>query len=134
MSEIPETYFITGESRGLTRERHPDVLGQYDLVATSYRSIPSLIYKKNTTQTWETVYWMFNVTDDGDWIVGSEHREVLLRATVPDHGFHAPPDKWRLSIRTADNTYRLVEDTSVRVRAEIGKVIFKFLFQKLNFF
>ena len=134
MSEIPETYFITGESKGLTRERRPDVLGQYDLVATSYRSIPSLIYKKNTTQTWETVYWMFNVTDDGDWIVGSKNREVLLRATVPDHGFHAPPDKWRLSIRTADNTYRLVEDTSVRVRAEIGKVIFKFLFQKLNFF
>ena len=119
MSDIPETYHITGDIGGLTRERRAGILGQYDLVATSYRNIGVLVYKKKTTKD-ETVYWMFNVTDNGDWVVGYKHQEVILRATVPGHGFHAPSDNWKHNIETADRSYRLVNDTSLTVRADIG--------------
>jgi len=119
MSDIPETYHTTGDIGGLTRERHSNILGQYDLVATSYRNITVLIYKKNTTEH-DQVFWMFNVTDRGDWVVGSDGgQEIFLRTSVPGHGLHAPTDNWKLSIKTADRSYRLVDDTSLTVRAEI---------------
>ena len=121
MSDIPETYHITGDIGGLTRGRYSIILGQYDLVATSYRNITALIYKKNTTK-FDKVFWMFNVTDSGDWVVGSDGgQEIFLRASVPGHGFHAPSNNWKLNIRTADYySYRLVDDTSLTVRADIG--------------
>ena len=120
MSDIPETYHITGDSGGLAG-RESNVFGQYDLVTTSYHNINVLLYKKNATEH-ETVYWMFNVTDSGEWVVGSDGRqEIFLWASVPGHGFHAPSDKWRLNIRSAGNSFRLVEDTSLTVRADIGK-------------
>ena len=126
MSDIPETYHTTGDIGGLTRERHSNILGQYDLVATSYRNITVLIYKKNTTEH-EQVFWMFNVTDSGDWVVGSDGgQDIFLRTSVPGHGLHAPSDNWKLNIMTADHSYRLVDDTSLTVRAEIGKRVFDF--------
>ena len=121
MSDIPETYHVTADIGGLTRERQPNILGQYDLVATSYKNITVFVYKKNTTTAYETVYWMFNVTDSGDWIVGYSDQKVILRATVPGHGFHAPSDNWKLNIQTADFSYHLVNDTSLTVRADIGE-------------
>ena len=123
MSDIPETYHITGDIGGLTRGRYSDILGQYDLVATSYRSITVLIYKKNSTKLGRG-FWLFNVTDSGDWVVGSygwDRQEVFLQASVPGHGLHAPSDNWKLNIKTADYSYRLVDDTSLTVRADIGK-------------
>ena len=125
VSDIPETYHITGDIGGITRDRHSSILGQYDLVATSYRNINVLVYKKNATSypVWYTsypVYWMFNVTDGGDWVVGGKAQEIVLRATVPGHGFHAPSDHWKLNIETADFSYRLVNDTSLTVRADKG--------------
>ena len=125
MSDIPETYHITGDSGGLAG-RESNVFGQYDLVTTSYHNINVLLYKKNATE-YETDYWMFNVTDSGYWVVGSNasngrHRqEIFLWASVPGHGFHAPSDNWKLKIRSADFSYRLVDDTSLTVRADIGK-------------
>ena len=121
VSDIPETYHITGDTGGLTRQRRPNILGQYDLVATSYRNISVLVYMKNTTTKYERVYWMFNVTDSGDWVVGYSHQEVILRATVPGHGFHAPSGNWKHNIETADQSWHLVNDTSLTVRADIGE-------------
>ena len=123
MSDIPETYHITADNGGLTKVRHSSILGQYDLIATSYRNLNVLVYKKNTTSypVWaRRDYWMFNVSDSGDWVVGYKSQEIILRATVPGHGFHAPSDRWKLNIETADGSYRMVNDTSLTVRADIG--------------
>ena len=133
VSDIPETYHITGDIGGLTSDRHSSILGQYDLVATSYKNITVFVYKKNTTEH-ETVYWMFNVSDSGDWVVGHEPQEVILRATVPGHGFHAPNDQWKLNIETADYSYRLVNDTSLTVRADIGEDFLRFMIVNFNWY
>ena len=40
---------------------------------------------------------------------------------IPGHGFHAPSDNWKLNIETGGRSYRLVNDTSLTVRADIGE-------------
>ena len=116
MADIPETYHITGDSGGLA-SREYNVFGQYDLFTTSYKNINVMLYKKNTTE-YETVFWMFNITDTGHWIVGYEQQEFVMMGK--GHGLHAPSHGWKLPLRTRDNEYRHYGDSSLSVRADIG--------------
>ena len=114
VADIPETYHITGDSGGLAN-REKNIFGQYDLVSTSYRKNNVFLYKKNTT---ETVFWMFNISDSGDWIVGYEKQNIVMKGH--GSGFHAPSSGWKLPIRTNDNTHRDFIDQSLAVRADTG--------------
>ena len=125
MSHVPETYHITGDSEGLA-SRETNIFGQYDLVTTSYRSVNVLLYKKNTTE-YETVFWMFNISESGAWIVGYEQQEIVMAGRNYGHGLHAPSSGWKLPIMTNDNTHHLFLDPSLTVRADMGK------FQTLKF-
>ena len=117
MADIPETYYITGDSGGLA-SRETNIFGQYDLVTTSYRKIDVLLYKKNTTE-YETTFWMFNSSDSGDWIVGYEKQNIVTKGH--GSGLHAPSSGWNLPIRTNDDSYRDFLDSSLTVRADSGK-------------
>ena len=122
MVELPEAYYITSD--GLAAEKQPEILGRYDLYRTSFKGMDVLLYKKHPTSSPGKVYYMFNVTDDGDWIVGCESQEVILRSTTLNqtstkgHFIIAPKDGWRLSIPTSYTSYHLVLDTSIRVRPD----------------
>ena len=117
MADIPETYHITGDSGGLaSREYNNNIFGQYDLFTTSYKNVNVLLYKKNTTGT---VFWMFNITETGFWMVGYEEKEFVMMGK--GHELHAPSHGWKLPIKIKDYEYRHYADSSIIVRADIGK-------------
>ena len=59
VAHIPEHYTI--RSTGITKTKHPEVLGRYSLMATSHQNVTSIIYKQDNGS-----FYLLNNTG-GDW-------------------------------------------------------------------
>ena len=68
VAHIPEHYSIG--STGITKTKHPEVLGRYSLMATSHQNVTSIIYKQDNGS-----FYLLNNTRG--LVVGNESMSVL---------------------------------------------------------
>ena len=117
MATIPESYFISTEGPGIAGGRYPDLFGEYVLSATEYKGLEVLLYKHISSSGQE--FYMLNYTETNSWLVANQHQPLLMTprlANKVNPTTLAPSEGWFLHI-SLDNGLRMVNDTSIRVKA-----------------